>query len=216
MSETGCESRGVVWRCDGSEVISLDPGAQIVAAGTNDRNTGPERVDDASTERKPRFKTIVMGRDDGIGVDEPGAPPLVRHPAVVNVHPRAADDSVVGAAHEDDVCARMRERRVDGGGGVEPRPCAPIPQHDGAVDGGESRPQRGVSGGARVGHPEGHYCDPPSERRVAVVDGRRQPTIGEQRAGPEVALALARADEQRGMAYSLVKAIQGQRVHQSP
>ena len=107
-----------------------------------------------------------------------------------------------------------RERRVDGGSGVEPRPVSPFHSTTGPRRSKAAR--NAASGGARVGHPEGHYCDPLSERRVAVVDRRRQSTIGEQRADPVVALALARADEQRGMAYSLVKAIQGQRVHQSP
>ena len=72
-----------------AEVLARDALGEVVAARADDRQAGPEAVEQSRAIGEARLQVLAVGRERAVGLRQPGAPLGVGHPAVVEVHDRA-------------------------------------------------------------------------------------------------------------------------------
>ena len=157
-----------------------------------------------------------MGADADVGVEQPAPALLVGDPVVVEVHARALEAELAGerdgargrpvlVARVDRRALEAQEDEVDvvgeqGGGAdrgrrVEPVPDAAAPQQHAVLgaDGGQRLPDRRRVGRARRRARDAERHDDEALQRVGLEQLAQR-----EAAEPEVALALARADDEVG------------------
>ena len=117
-------------------------------------------------------------------------------------------------AHEHEGRAVEPRGRADGGGRVEPAPDPAVPEHDGRA-GGQAGSARGATRAGRAGlglDAERDDVDAAAQRRVGVVDRRRDQALAEQCAQPQVALDLRGAHQVVGAAQRERDAVDHERA----
>ena len=216
-----------------AQAVALDALGQLVAARADDRQPGPDAVEQPRAEGEARLEVLAVRGDRAVGVEQPVGALLVGHPLVVERDHGAEQPQLLRqgarlrrrplglaarrAAHEHEPQSRASRRelrhRADRGGRVEPVPDAAVPEHELLVAAARADP----AALRRLGrHAERDDVQHRAQRRVIVVALGREQALGEHRPEPQVALLLRRAHDVARVAQRGEDAVQRQRPGDAP